>query len=216
MVELLVVISIIAILAAVLFPVFARAREKTRQMSCRGNLHQLGMALQMYARDYDGRLPAQHNDFRGLLTPYVNDLLVFRCPSDANGLAINGVDGSKLRPTGPDDGLLQVPAGPVLTSYQFRGGLTLRDRGDVPVAADWAFLHTEAANVLYLSGEVRSLQRATWQPVAPGPRPAAAGQKSIPATEATPYLRVPWNGAAVAGPQPKRRPDGVHLPVGAP
>jgi prepilin-type N-terminal cleavage/methylation domain-containing protein len=216
MVELLVVISIIAILAAILFPVFSRAREKTRQMSCRGNLHQIGLALQMYARDYDGRLPAQHNDFRGLLTPYVNDLLVFRCPSDTNRLAINGVDAGEARPAGPDDGLIQVASGPVLTSYQLRGGLTLRDRGDVPVAADWAFLHTETANVLYLSGEVRSVQRSAWQPVAPGPRPPVVGQTSVRATEATPYLRVPWNGAALAGPPQKRRPDGVHLPIGAP
>ena len=55
LIELLVVIAIIAILAAILFPVFARAREKARQASCTSNLKQLGLGMIMYAEDYDGR-----------------------------------------------------------------------------------------------------------------------------------------------------------------
>ncbi len=53
LVELLVVIAIIAILAAILFPVFAQAREKARQATCISNLGQLGTACLMYAQDYD-------------------------------------------------------------------------------------------------------------------------------------------------------------------
>ena len=53
LIELLVVIAIIAILAAILFPVFARAREKARQASCASNLKQYGLAFLMYAQDYD-------------------------------------------------------------------------------------------------------------------------------------------------------------------
>jgi prepilin-type N-terminal cleavage/methylation domain-containing protein len=54
LIELLVVIAIIAILAAILFPVFARARAKARQASCLSNLKQIGMAAQQYMQDYDG------------------------------------------------------------------------------------------------------------------------------------------------------------------
>ena len=56
LIELLVVIAIIAILAAILFPVFAQAREKARETSCVSNLKQLGMALRMYSQDYDETL----------------------------------------------------------------------------------------------------------------------------------------------------------------
>jgi prepilin-type N-terminal cleavage/methylation domain-containing protein/prepilin-type processing-associated H-X9-DG protein len=58
LIELLVVIAIIAILASILFPVFSRARAKARQTACLSNMKQLGLALNMYAQDYDGVLPA--------------------------------------------------------------------------------------------------------------------------------------------------------------
>lgn len=215
MVELLVVISIIAILAAILFPVFAQAREKTRQMSCRGNLHQIGLALQMYSRDYDGRLPALHNDLGALMLPYVNGVTVFRCPSDSDSLMIGN---TKITPTtplgGPDDRLIQVPAGPLQASYQYRGGLTSREPGDLPVAADWTFLHSQTANVLYLSGEVRAVPREAWKPVAPGPRPGS--QNRSRRSEATPFLSLPWSGAEPVGPPAPSKAGTVHLPVGAP
>jgi general secretion pathway protein G len=57
LVELLTVIGIIAVLAAILFPVFATARAKARQTTCVSNLKQIGLAVQMYAQDYDGQLP---------------------------------------------------------------------------------------------------------------------------------------------------------------
>ena len=61
LIELLVVIAIIAILAAILFPVFAQAREKARQTQCLSNVKQIGLAVLMYAGDYDEMLPAQQN-----------------------------------------------------------------------------------------------------------------------------------------------------------
>ena len=60
LIELLVVIAIIAILAAILFPVFAQASEQARKTTCTSNMRQVGMALNMYVQDYDERLPAQH------------------------------------------------------------------------------------------------------------------------------------------------------------
>ncbi|MFA0759368.1 MAG: hypothetical protein KEFWMYNX_001243 [Candidatus Fervidibacter sp.] len=57
LIELLVVIAIIAILAAILFPVFSQVREKARQVSCLSNTRQIALALQQYAQDYDERLP---------------------------------------------------------------------------------------------------------------------------------------------------------------
>ena len=64
LIELLVVIAIIAILAAILFPVFAQAREKARQTACVSNLKQIGNALMMYEQDYDERMPDRHKDLK--------------------------------------------------------------------------------------------------------------------------------------------------------
>src|SRR6476659_417222 len=76
LIELLVVIAIIAILAAILFPVFAQAREKARQASCTSNMKQIGLAMLMYATDYDEMLPWGYADpikttWYDLLEPYV-------------------------------------------------------------------------------------------------------------------------------------------------
>lgn len=65
LIELLVVIAIIAILAAILFPVFAKAREKARQSSCASNLKQLGLGIMQYTQDYDETYPGQPYDDGG-------------------------------------------------------------------------------------------------------------------------------------------------------
>jgi prepilin-type N-terminal cleavage/methylation domain-containing protein/prepilin-type processing-associated H-X9-DG protein len=89
LIELLVVIAIIAILAAILFPVFAQAREKARQTSCLSNLKQLGTSIMMYTQDYDETFPlGQQDNWTGAwptaVQPYVKSINVFRCPSDGN------------------------------------------------------------------------------------------------------------------------------------
>ena len=87
LIELLVVIAIIAILAAILFPVFARAREKARQSSCLSNVKQLMLAVQQYAQDYDERMPGHGNSpqWPGQIFPYVKNAHVYACPSaDSN------------------------------------------------------------------------------------------------------------------------------------
>jgi len=82
LIELLVVIAIIAILAAILFPVFAQAREKARQISCLSNLKQSGTALYMYVQDYDETLLKMGNgvDWWSLIYPYTKNLQVYYCP----------------------------------------------------------------------------------------------------------------------------------------
>ncbi|MBU0607995.1 MAG: DUF1559 domain-containing protein [Armatimonadetes bacterium] len=80
-VELLVVIGIIAILAAILFPVFAKARETARRGSCMNNLWQIGQALRLYALDGDGRYPPTEDDLSPLCPRYVDTEKIFICPS---------------------------------------------------------------------------------------------------------------------------------------
>ena len=93
LIELLVVIAIIAILAAILFPVFARAREKARTSSCQSNLKQIGIAIAMYVQDYDETWPYMWRNQPGVITgsnyitwadfiqPYVKNYQVYLCPS---------------------------------------------------------------------------------------------------------------------------------------
>jgi prepilin-type N-terminal cleavage/methylation domain-containing protein len=90
LIELLVVIAIIAILAAILFPVFAQAREKARQSACMSNMKQLGLAVLQYSQDADGTFPAGNhapdswaNGWPLTTAPYIKNLGVFRCPSDS-------------------------------------------------------------------------------------------------------------------------------------
>jgi len=104
LIELLVVIAIIAILAAILFPVFARAREKARQASCLSNTKQMGTAAMMYAQDYDetnvpastsnvtvvyrrvsGNVTLTWGPWFALLQPYMANPHVFLCPSAPDG-----------------------------------------------------------------------------------------------------------------------------------
>ena len=91
LIELLVVIAIIAILAAILFPVFAKAREKARQSSCSSNLKQLSLAVLQYVQDYDEMLPdAECNGYYDgrvwIISniPYIKNQQIFRCPSESS------------------------------------------------------------------------------------------------------------------------------------
>ena len=90
LIELLVVIAIIAILASILFPVFAQAREKARQTSCLSNARQIGMAVRMYSDDYDGFSPMSYHAegnsgnfaWTNQLQTYIKNRQIYKCHSD--------------------------------------------------------------------------------------------------------------------------------------
>lgn len=87
LIELLVVIAIIAILAAILFPVFAKAREKARQIQCLSNLKQLGLGILQYSQDNDEfypqtNVPGNHDNWAQEIYPYVKSVDVYRCPDN--------------------------------------------------------------------------------------------------------------------------------------
>lgn len=91
LIELLVVIAIIAILAAILFPVFAKAREQARKASCASNLKQIGLGVMQYTQDNDETMPPQWQNPPGgayswaySIYPYVKSGQLFVCPSNSN------------------------------------------------------------------------------------------------------------------------------------
>ena len=91
LIELLVVIAIIAILAAILFPVFAKAREKARQISCASNMRQINLGLLQYVQDSDETYPANGESYgpggftawQTMVMPYIKSSNVFICPSNS-------------------------------------------------------------------------------------------------------------------------------------
>ena len=147
LIELLVVIAIIAILAAILFPVFAQAREKARQTACLSNLKQIGNALMMYTQDYDEVLPGNASRDTGLglplgfmdpaprwrnwardIQPYLKNLQVYNCPS------------AQPRTGRPE--LAPVPSPPGgNTSYNLNGITSGRALAVIPAPADIIYLH---------------------------------------------------------------------------
>jgi prepilin-type N-terminal cleavage/methylation domain-containing protein/prepilin-type processing-associated H-X9-DG protein len=144
LIELLVVIAIIAILAAILFPVFAQAREKARQSACLSNVKQIATSYFMYAQDYDGQYTQNRYDgrtpytWKSAIFPYVKNIDVYRCPSNAfNKIPAPGEKGwvERNEPTprsyamngatlhdGMSDAAIQTPAETILlceARYQY-------------------------------------------------------------------------------------------------
>ncbi len=99
LIELLVVIAIIAILAAILFPVFARARENARRSSCLSNLKQIGLGVLQYTQDYDENFPLAVTGasvasgspigWADSIQPYLKSLQIYQCPSDTTNQNVN-------------------------------------------------------------------------------------------------------------------------------
>ena len=132
LIELLVVIAIIAILAAILFPVFAKAREKARQASCQSNLKQIGLAYAMYSGDYDEIVAANSRGSAigtiwvpGMLMPYMKNLQIWRCPSNGTVQATPAVGmGGAVNCGCPDYYRLRGGYGPNYGNTSAVNGLT--------------------------------------------------------------------------------------------
>ncbi|MBQ0105073.1 MAG: DUF1559 domain-containing protein [Armatimonadetes bacterium] len=151
LIELLVVIAIIAILAAILFPVFAQAREKARQTSCLSNLKQLGTAIMLYTDDNHETYPPVRNTSGGnWLTevyPYVKNVNLFYCPSSYNS------------PANADD--LNTA-----TSANYAGNqLALGDAGqdDIPNSRKLARMKSPSNNVILYDGGYYIMNHAWWR-----------------------------------------------------
>jgi prepilin-type N-terminal cleavage/methylation domain-containing protein/prepilin-type processing-associated H-X9-DG protein len=140
LIELLVVIAIIAILAAILFPVFAKAREKARQTSCLSNIKQIGLGFLQYAQDYDEMMvvaanygnpnpPPAYLTWIGLLQPYMKSAQLFACPSDK----AYGWNGGLSNTTSTGYGMFRVLSGMALGSMtQPASCIMLGDCGQLP------------------------------------------------------------------------------------
>src|SRR3712207_5043261 len=122
LIELLVVIAIIAILAAILFPVFAQAREAARKSSCQSNLKQMATAVLMYKQDYDETFPSQawgaaRNDpWWWSIQPYTKNAGILKCPS-SNSVA--SLDGNKVSGDGRTHTQLRAALGDPRIGYGF-------------------------------------------------------------------------------------------------
>jgi prepilin-type N-terminal cleavage/methylation domain-containing protein/prepilin-type processing-associated H-X9-DG protein len=134
LIELLVVIAIIAILAAILFPVFAQAREKARQTSCLSNTKQIGLALQMYVQDYDEHVCLNNDNtwyqqpagsgyyyihtWMSLLEPYMKNYGLWVCPSASSNTGLYaGYDFSPSSPWQSGPNLGSIEAAYTLNNY---------------------------------------------------------------------------------------------------
>jgi len=164
LIELLVVIAIIAILAAILFPVFAKVREKARQISCLSNEKQIGLAFTQYVEDYDETFPTMNNSSNGVsenwageIYPYIKSVNVFSCPDNPSSKApityinFNGITGDPNATSTQLDGAPSIPAS-YAYNYQLANTWNAVAEGGSPAnfsgADKLAFINTPASKIM--------------------------------------------------------------------
>ena len=179
LIELLIVIAIIGILAAILLPGLARARESARRASCLSNLSQLGLALQLFADEHDGRLPWSGGKDNAyclvkMVGEYITEVSCFVCPSDSTIGFTAGKDNGKNRIT---NGVLDGEDS-CRMSYDYLGAYTNKPIRlpppqygipEVPVMWDLggrdagSYNHVPGgSNVLWLDGSVTFVKSKEW------------------------------------------------------
>jgi prepilin-type processing-associated H-X9-DG protein len=186
---LLVVIAIIAILAAILFPVFAKAREKARQSTCTNNLKQIANAAMMYAQDYDEHMPS-YKSWVAQITPYLmakttgsnpaRIVNIWTCPTamglhaysynyainaDAVGWALAGLPLAKFQ--NPSNTFIFKDARWVESTSSY--GATVQQSLDKDPSLDENTLHSGGANYAFADGHVKwfkaeSITSSMWKP----------------------------------------------------
>jgi prepilin-type processing-associated H-X9-DG protein/prepilin-type N-terminal cleavage/methylation domain-containing protein len=150
-IEMFTAMAIVGVLMAILFPVFAKAREKARQTNCLSNLQNIGVGLKIYAQDYSGHFPPGDNDLWPLIPNQLPEADVFVCPS----VVIDRPLG--YPPPYPAD---RAATGQVL-DYVYRGGLCDDDLPSQFIAGeDWEDMHNGGANYLWLDGHCKWMTRA--------------------------------------------------------
>lgn len=152
LIELLVVIAIISLLAAILFPVFSRARENARKSSCANNLKQIGIGLAQYAQDYDETMPGVTLGGTGtprwhdLLQPYMKSRQVFKCPSNSSTTTFTGSTGTWFNHylgNGNNVGSGSTPG----TGFNFRRPLDATDAAGVALTTSLADIQKPAETI---------------------------------------------------------------------
>ena len=210
LIELLVVIAIVGLLAALLFPLFARAREKARQVTCVGNLRQLGQAFTLYTQDYDQHLPEQwlgrtkddpsvtaiSTAWETYLRPYTKSVEINRCPSDTLSVPLK-VPNTKIT---------------LFSSYSTPWNLQGRSLSEAPASALTVLLveNRQGETLTDISWLVQVLGKQSFTPA----EGIVYEQPDFRHTEMGNYLFLDTHVKALHGPNPqfagyRTTPDGV-------
>jgi prepilin-type processing-associated H-X9-DG protein len=148
-------LPIIAILAAILFPVFAQAREKARQISCLSNIKQQSLGILMYAQDYDEQLPPKNAKWMDLAASNIKNEKVFHCPSLKGGVGY----GYAMNPEPLGKKIAKI-ANPETVSLIFDAESGLTKNAFADPKAGLAYRHArKMANVAYLDGHAKGVTR---------------------------------------------------------